>query len=210
MLEARRTYADAVKWIRAARPSRIHPTYFAMRAFGGSFVIGVAVLGALGLLSPSLYVPQGGASLGKDWQALALVLIVVAVLIGVLVRLRYLRWLVERAREPFRGPLTEERSFEGAAGCLAACPTPLQTRFALSWVWGPVAVAGLGVVCALACAYYLVDAVLSTFRVAWGHPVYAGAFAVLSILFFRVAAVRLTTWRVAMSAHRDATTGYPD
>jgi hypothetical protein len=210
VLEARRTYADAVKWIRAARPRRIYPGLFAMRAFWGSLAVGIVLLGVLGLISPSLYVPQGAASLGKDWQALVLLGLVTVAVIGLLSRRRDLGRLTARAREPFARPLTGERGFEGAAGCLAACPAPLQTRFALSWVWGPVAVAGLGVVFAFACAYFLVDAVLSTFRVAWGHPVYAGAFAVLGILCFRIAAVRLATWRVAMSAHRDATTGYPE
>lgn len=209
MLEARRAYKEAVGWIRAARPRRIDVGRFAGRAFGGSLCAGLVVLGALGLVAPGSFGgPAVGTVAGRGWPALALAGLVAVCLLIALAGRRHLGWLAARIREPFVRPLRENPSFEGAAAALAACPDPLRTRFALSWVWMPAGLAVAGVTFAFSAAYFVVDAVLSRGQIGWGGGLLLAVNAALGLLAFRVGAVRLATWRVAAGAYREVTGRY--
>jgi hypothetical protein len=208
VLAARRAYTEAVRWLKASRPRRIDSGRFALRCFGGSLVAGIVVLGALGLLSPSSFNVPGSRALAGKWT-LALAGLVALCALILLARLSHLRWLFARIREPFVRPLGT-RHFEGAADALAACPAALHSRWATSWVWGPALVAVAGVTFAFSCAYFIVGAVLAGGRIGWGNPIAAGLNALLSILFFALAATRLSTWRLAVSVHREVTGRYLD
>lgn len=208
VIAARRAYVEAVRWLKSSRPARIDSGRFAMRSFWGSLLAGTVVLGVVGLLSPSSFNVPGSRALAGKWTLALSGLVGVCVLI-VLARLRHLRWLVARIREPFVRPLGT-RHFEGAADALAACPAPLHSRWAASWVWGPAVLAVAGVTFAFACAYFVVGGVLSGGRIGWGNPIAAGINVLLSIFCFAVAATRLSTWRLALSVHREVTGRYLD
>lgn len=208
VLAGRRAYSDAVRWLKAARPRRIDSGRFAGRAFWASFATGIVVLGALALLVPSSFGTPGARALrGGVWTVVLAGLIAVA-LIALLLNARHLRWLYARVREPFTRPLTENRHFGGAADALAACPDAYHSRWATSWVWGPVLIAVAGVTFAWSSAYFVVAAVLSGGRVSWGNPVLAAGNALLSVVMFAMGAVRLATWRLALSVHREVTGRY--
>ncbi|MFN2488826.1 MAG: hypothetical protein ABR529_03620 [Actinomycetota bacterium] len=121
-----------------------------------------------------------------------------------------LRWLAARVREPLVRPLEEEPHFDDAVETLESCPAPLRMRYAIAWVWGPIAWAVVGGTCAFSAAYFVVDAILARFRVGWEQPLYGAVFGVLSVIVFAGAAGRLATWRFAASVYREATTGYGD
>ncbi len=208
MLASHRAYADATRWIRSARRRRIAPDTFARGAFTGSFVFGITLLGAIGAVAPGSFVAPGSRTARSGWPALILLGLVGICLLYLLAKGRFLVWLAARLADPFRRPLAEDPSYEGAVNALSACARPYVTRFALAWVWGPVALAVLGLTFAFSAAYFLVDAVLASFRVAWTQPLYGLAFALLSFAAFRAGAPRLTTWRLAASVHRSVTTGY--
>ena len=208
MLASQRAYADAIRWIRSARRRRIHPAAFARGAFTGSFVAGLVLLGVIGLLAPAGFGAPARRTLASGWPAFVLGGLVIACLIYLVARRRLLVWLAARIADPFRRPLTEDASFEGAANALAACARPFQVRFAAGWVWGPAALAVLALAFAFSSGYFVVDAVLAGFRIGWAQPVYGVAFAFLSLAVFRFAAPRLVTWRLAASAYRSATGRY--
>jgi hypothetical protein len=207
-MAAQRAYLEAVRWLKAARPHRIDSGRFALRSFAGSLLFGIIVLGLFGLLSPSSFNVPGSRPLAGRWTLVLVGLVVVCVLILVAFLAR-LRWLFERIREPFVRPLSG-RHFEGAADALAACSAPMQSRWAISWVWGPALFAVGGVTFAFSCAYFIVGAVLSGGRIGWGNPIVAGVNALLSLLCFAVGAARLATWRLALSVHREVTGRYLD
>ena len=206
-VSARGAYADAVAWLRAARPRRVARGRFARRAFGASFAAGVVVLGALGLADPSLFRAGAGGRL-RDLQVAALAVAVAVATLVLAANGRRLVWLARRVQEPLRRPLEHERAFEGVASNLAAAPQRLRTRFALAWVWTPALLAVAGVTFAFSTAYFVVDAILARGLVGWGQLAFAAANALLSLAAFGAGAVRFATWRVAASAHRDATSGY--
>ncbi|HVM34948.1 MAG TPA: hypothetical protein VM784_06350 [Actinomycetota bacterium] len=209
MIEARRAYADATGWIRAARPRRIEAGRFAARAFWGSFAAGVLVLGAVGLVAPATFGEPGvGTAAGRGLPALVLAGVVVAALAVGLSQGRRLIWVARRIREPFVRPLEEYESFEGAAGALAACPDALRARFAFGWVWGPAAVAVAGGTFAFSAAYFVVDAILARAQLGPGQWLMLAANFLLGAIAFRLGALRLSTWRIAASAYRDATGRY--
>jgi hypothetical protein len=208
VMAARRAYAEAVRWLKAARPGRIDSGRFAMRSFAGSLVFGIAVLGLLGLFSPSSFNAPGSRPFAGRWTLALAGLVVVCVLTLIAFRAR-LQWLFERIREPFSRPL-RTRHFEEAADALAACPAPMQSRWAISWVWGPALLAAGGVTFAFSSAYFVVGAVLSGGRIGWGNPIVAGVNALLSLLCFALGAARLATWRLALSVHREVTGRYLD
>ena len=57
-------------------------------------------------------------------------------------------------------------------------------------------------------AYFAIDAILSGGRIGWGQPLYALGFALLSLVTWRLVEVRLATWRLATSIHREASEAY--
>ncbi len=138
----------------------------------------------------------------------ALAGVVAAAAVGLLFNARHLSWLFARIKEPFVRPLAQNRYFEGAADALAACPESYHSRWAVSWVWIPSLLAVVGVTCAFSSAYFVVDAVLSGGRIGVGNPIFAGANAILSALAFASGALRLSTWRLALSVHREVTGRY--
>jgi hypothetical protein len=206
VMAARRAYSEAVRWLKASRPRRIDSGRFAMRCFGGSLAAGIVLLGLVGLLSPSSFNVPGSRALAGKWT-LALAGLVALCALILLANLRHLRWLLARIREPFVRPLGTKH-FEGAADALASAPGPLQSRWATSWVWGPALLAVAGVTFAFSSAYFVVGAVLSGGRIGWGNPVVAAINALLSILSFAIGATRLSTWRLALSVHREVSGRY--
>jgi hypothetical protein len=203
-----RAYSDAVRWVKAARPRRVDSGRFAARAFWGSFAAGVVVLGALALVAPSAFGAPGARALSSGVWTVALAGLVAAALAGLLLNARHLRWLFSRIREPYVRPLTENRYFEGAADALAACPEAFHSRWAASWVWIPALVAAAGVTFAFSSAYFAVEAVMSGGRISVGNPILAAANALLSAVMFAAGATRLSTWRLALSVHREVTGRY--
>jgi hypothetical protein len=206
VISARKAYSEAVRWLKSARPRRIDAGRFAMRSFGASLAAGIVVLGLLGLFSPSSFNIPGSRALAGKWTLALAGLVAVCALI-LLANIRHLRWLFARIREPFVRPLGTKH-FEGAADALAACPEALQSRWAASWVWGPALIAVAGVTFAFSSAYFVVGAVLSGGRIGWGNPIVAGINALLSFLCFALGATRLSTWRLALSVHREVTGRY--
>jgi hypothetical protein len=208
VIAGRRAYAEAVRWLKAARPRRVDSGRFAARAFWGSFASGIVVLGVIGLLVPSAFGNPGARALGGGVWTLALAGLVAVAATGLLLNARHLRWLFARVREPFVRPLTENRHFNGAADALAAAPEPFHSRWATTWVWLPTLIAAAGVTFAWSSAYFVVAAVLSGGRIGWENPVVAAANGIVSAFLFAMGAVRLSTWRLALSVHRDVTGRY--
>ena len=210
VLAVRRAYVAAVRARRAARPPDFSRSRFARRATSRSFVAGCGLLALIGIFAPGRFGQPGADTLRSGWPLWVLGAVVVSVVVAAFWRRRELMWALQRLREPFMRPLTEEPTFDEAADALAACPGPLRVRYAVSYSWGPAAAAVLGATFAVSCAYFVVDAVLARLRVGWAHPVYAAGFAALSLVVFAVAAGRLTTWRLATSVRKEVTTGYPE
>ncbi len=208
VVAGRRAYADAVRWLKAARPRRVDSGRFAARAFWGSFAAGIVVLGVLALLVPSAFGYPGARPLRSGVWTLALAGVVGMAAAALLVNARHIGWLVARIREPFVRPLSENRYFDGAADALASCPEPYHSRWATSWVWIPAVLAAAGVTFAWSSAYFVVAAVLSGGRIGWENPVVAAANGILSALMFAMGATRLSTWRLALSVHREVTGRY--
>jgi hypothetical protein len=125
-----------------------------------------------------------------------------------LLRFRRLASFLRRVREPFVRPLQEHYGFEGTAGALDACPAPFRYRFALGWIVGPALLAFAGALFAWSAAYFVIDATLSRFDVSWTHPAFGAGNALLALVLFRIAAPRLSTWRLAFSVYKDVTSGY--
>ena len=146
--------------------------------------------------------------MGNRTLSLALGATVAAAAAVLAARGAHLRWLFRRIREPFTRPLDWDPNFNGAADALAQCSESWRSRWATSWVWGPALLAAAGVTFAFSSAYFVVGAVIAGGRIAWGHPVLAGINALLSIASFALGATRLSTWRVALSVHREVTGRY--
>jgi hypothetical protein len=203
VLAARRAYADAVRWTRQSRRDKISTRVFTRAAFVLSVTVGMLVMSIVGLLSPKTFGSPGSRALAGGW-ATASMLVYIAVLGAAFVaRRRKLAVVVGRVTEAIRG-IPDDEGYEGAVGALSSCPAPLRARYALGWVWGPVAAAVLGGLLAMCTAYFIVDATLARFDVGAGQPLYGAAFAVLCLLVWRAAAPRLLSWRVAYAANRDA------
>jgi hypothetical protein len=210
VLAAHRAYATLKRLVRAARPQRVGRGTFARRTFAANFVAGVGILGGIGLTAPSQFGQPGAATLHTGWPSWLLIGVIALCCLVAWTKRADLTWLYARVREPFVRPLDEARGFADAVDALASCPAPLRTRFAVSWVWGPIAAAVLGATFAFSAAYFVVDAILARGRVGWAQPVYGAAFALLSMALFAAAAPRLASWRFATSVHKEASTGYPD
>lgn len=204
-----RPYHDALAWMRSRVPSRRARSAIASGALAAALVDGTLLMSAIGLVSPASFGVAGGRAFGSTTRTLSLAAIAAACAVWFVMRLRTHRWVVARAREPFRRPLEEDPAFAGAAGRLEAARSPLKTRFATGWIWMP-ALAALGAAAAaLTTAYFLVDAVIARGEVGWQQPVFAGVNLVVAWLLLRIAAGRLAVWPLAVSVHREATTGYP-
>ncbi|CAN5603597.1 hypothetical protein BH24ACT26_BH24ACT26_15760 [soil metagenome] len=208
VLAARHAYSTVKKLARAARPHGISRRHLAGRAFLASFVAGMVVLGVIGLLAPSQFGQPGAVTLHTGWPSAVLMALIALCCLVALSRRAELGWLVARAREPFVRPLQEAPGFDEAVDALASCPAPLRTRFAVSWVWGPMAWALLGGTFAFSSAYFVVDAILARLRVGWAQPLYGVVFAALSVIVFAANAGRLASWRFSTSVHKEASTGY--
>ena len=209
-------YSDAVKWIKISRPRRARESGFGGRCFTNSFIAGVVVLGVIGLLSPSSFGQTRGFSaggrlggLGLGWPALLLAAFVGLGFLYALTHFRGIRWTVTRLIDPWRRPMTEHPSYEGAVGALEHCPDALRSRFAWRFVYRPMVIAVLATFFAFSSSYFLVDATLAQFIVGWQQPVLAVVNALVSVLLWRVAASGLSTWRIAASVYKTVSTGYP-
>jgi hypothetical protein len=202
----RKSYSIAVGWLKSSRPRHIRAGRFALRCFAGNFAAGLVLLGLIGLFFPATLGLPGSRAFGSKWS-LVLAGIVAAGILVLLGHSRHLHWLATRIREPFIRSLRSEH-FDRAADALAACPDAFHSRWATSWVWGPVLLAGAGTMFAFACAYFLVDGVLSGGRIGPGNPIAAAINALLSLICFALAAARLATWRVALSVHSEVTGRY--
>lgn len=208
VLAARKRYSDTVAWMRSRVPPRRDRASLAWRSLGGTLTGSLLLLGVIGVLSPARFGSQGSRAFGSGWPTIALVALVAASGAWAVARRRTLAWLIARAREPWRRPLTGEPAFDGAAGSLASVPGSLQTRFALSWVWGPAAAALLAGATCLSAGYFVIDAILARGEVGWQQPVLAAANLALAWIALRASAGRLAVWPLAVAVHRDATGAY--
>jgi len=207
VVAAERSYRDAVRWIKAERP-RLRRAAFARRATRAAFLTGLALMGSIGLLSPASFGAVTGRTSLRDWPPVVVGCLVVTCVIYGLLHRAEVRSVLQRVRDPYMRPLTEHPGFEGAADALAACPRAYRTRFALVFIYRPLAM-GLGAtVSALSTAYFVIDAILARFLVGWSQPLYALVFLCLSLTLSYLAAPKLSTWRVAASVHKEVTTGY--
>lgn len=153
------------------------------------------------MLSPDRFgSPTARPRRGPEWWALAILVLICAVVL--MQRRKRIAAGAGRIQATFRGDLQEHPSFEPAASALDSCPAALRTRFALGWVWGPVAVLVLGAVFAASSVYFLVDAILARFNIGWQQPVLAAVNAVLSLVILRLGAKRLSVWRLSFTVHR--------
>lgn len=204
-----RPYHDAVAWMRSRVPRAGGRTAVANAALTAALVDGLLLMSLIGLVSPASFGVSGGRAFGSTSRTVTLLTIAGACAVWFLLRLRTHRWVVARAREPYRRALDDDPAFAGAAGALDAARGPLKTRFALGWIWLP-ALAVLGAIAtSLATAYFVVDAAIARFEVGWQQPAFAGVNLVVAWVLLRMAAGRLAVWPLAVSVHREATTGYP-
>jgi hypothetical protein len=209
VIAARRAYSDATRWIRSSRPSRLRGWNRAGILFVNSFLVGVLLLGVIGTLAPSRFGSPGATAFRSGLPSFALIGIVALCGMCAFIRRREIVWALRRLREPAHRIFSDEPAFEGAVNALEACPRPMQSRFALFWVWGPAAMFVLGAVFAFSAAYFVIDAVLASFSVGWEQVALGAGNALASVVVFRVAAARLATWRLALGVYRSATEGYP-
>jgi hypothetical protein len=205
---ARRDYTNAVRWLQTARPRRIRAGAFSMRCFGGSFLAGTLVIGLIAFVSPGSFGVPGRRVLSSGVWTWALLAAVALGGVGLLANRRRLTWLYRRIREPYRRPFAGDDAFEGASDALARCPAPMHTRWAVSWIYLPTALAVAGVTFAFSTAYFVISAILSGGRISWMEPALAGINAALSLTSWSLGAVRLSTWRLAVAIHREVTGRY--
>jgi hypothetical protein len=208
-------YSDAVKWTKLDRPRRFDRASFAGHCWQNSFVAGVVVLGVIGFLSPTTYGQTRGFSergrfgaLGLGWPGLVLLGLVVLGLLYALAHREGIRWTILRVIDPWRRPMTESSSYEGAVGALDASSDALKTRYAWRFVYRPMVLAVLATFFAFSSAYFLVDATLARFEVGWQQPVLGVVNTLISLILWRVAALGLSTYRLAASVYKSVSTGY--
>jgi hypothetical protein len=212
---ARSAYSDAVKWTKLGRPPRLNRATFAGRCWQNSFIAGVTVLGIIGFLSPSTYGQTRGFSsrgqigaLGLGWPGLVLVGMVALGLLYAFLQRDGIRWTVVRVIDPWRRPLDENPNYEGAVGALGASSDANRTRYLWRFVYKPLVLAVLATFFAFSSAYFLVDATLAQFDVGWQQPVLGVINSIISVVLWRLAAVGLSTYRLAASVHKTVSTGY--
>jgi hypothetical protein len=98
-------------------------------------------------------------------------------------------------------PATDE-AVDNCSATLEAGPPWAQTRFALSWVWGPVVVMAIAAAFALSTAYFAVDAILARFEVGWQQPLLGVVDAVIAFVLFLSCAPRGARVPLAYRAYR--------
>jgi hypothetical protein len=204
----RRAYSDAAAWMRSRVPSRRARDRLASAALAAALIDGALLMSLIGLLSPASFGASGSRAFGSGVRTYALLGIVALCGIWLARRFRAHRWLVAKVREPFRRALEDDPAFAGAAASLDAARAPLKTRFAIGWIWLPAVAAIAAVGASLSTAYFLVDAVIARFQIGWQQPAFAGVNLLLAWVLFRASAGRLAVWPLAVSVHREATTGY--
>jgi hypothetical protein len=204
VIAGQRAYSDAVRWLRSARRRGPDPWERSRRAFLSSIAVGIAVLSAIAIMSTSSFGLPGRSALRTGWPGFALLGVVGVAVVVAVARRRHISWVLARLREPFTRPLTEEDAFESVVDALSSCPAPFRTRFFFGWVVAPAVLWGLGALLAFSSAYFIVDAVLARGSVNWFHPAFGVGDALLSYFVFRIGAPRMSTWRLAVSAHRAA------
>lgn len=209
VLAARRAYRDATRWMKRARARGPAAWRLTRRAFWGTLMAALGIMSLIGLAAPSGFGLPGRNTLRSGWPSLMLIAIVVACLLYTLLRRDLVVWLVKRVSDAFRRPPTEHPAYEPATDALSSCPALWQMRFFAAWVLVPSGLALLAGIASFSVAYFIVDAVLGRFRVGVGHPVLATANAWASVLLFRLAAARLSTWRLGLGVYKSVRTGYP-
>ena len=205
---SRRAYSDAAAWMQSREPRRRDRGRIAADALGALLIHSVLLLSLVGLFSPASFGAAGSRAFGNQTRTLALLGIALLCGLWVVRRFRVHRWVLRRAREPFHRPLEGDPAYPGASGALAAARPPLQTRFAIVWIWAPALAAVGAAAGSLTTAYFLVDAVIARFEIGWQQPIIAAVNLLLAWSLLRVAAGRLAVWPLAVSVHREATTGY--
>lgn len=201
-MSSRRTYADAVGWIKSARPPAAERSGVPTRIFGGCFAAAVVAWGAAAYVKPESFGQPGAEILSLGWPTLVLVGLVLGCVVGLGLAAKRIAWIAARVREPYERTLSEEPQFEGAVNALAACARPLQLRFALGYAWGPTLAVIASVILAFSAAYLTIYAVLARFEVGWQTYAIAAADVIVGIGLLRIMAGRLATWRLATSVYR--------
>jgi hypothetical protein len=204
VIAARRAYQDLIRWIKEARPRTLVPWRLARRLFATSSLASTVLLGAIGLFAPARFgAPASRPRGGQEWWAVAC--LVGLCLVVLLLSRSSMSAGATRIRETFRGRLEEHPSFEPSVSALDSSPGALRTRFALGWVWGPMAAGVLGAIFAASAVYFVVDAILARFSIGWQQLLLAVVNAALSLIIFRIAAKRLSVWRLSFAVHRAVT-----
>lgn len=206
-MASRHAYGDAVAWMKNSR-RRFNKMAYARKGFGAALLAGLILMGTLGVITPDAFGAVGSRPLRTSWPKWVLLGMIGLCLLYTAVKWRYVRWALRRIRDPFVRPPAGDPRYEGAADALAASPAAYRTRFVLWWVWAPVGLAVLGTMFAFSVAYFVVDAILAGFEVGWETPVLAGGNLILGLLVLRLAASRLSTWRMAMAVNKSVSTGY--
>lgn len=203
---SRKAYSDTAAWMRSRVPRG--RSQIAAAVLGAFLTYSILLMSVIGFFSPSSFGASGSRAFGNQVRTLALAALAGACTAWLARRARTHRWIVARAREPFRRPLDGDPAFAGASAALASVRSPLQTRFSIGWIWAPAVTALAAAAAALTTAYFLVDAIIARFEIGWQQPVLAGANLLLSWLLLRLSAGRLVVWPLAVSVHREATSGY--
>lgn len=203
VIAARRAYADLIRWIKRARPSTFNGWRLARRLFWSCVVGATLLLGTIGLLQPARFGSRTGRFQAIEWWALAALLAICVV--ALVVRRTRLYASATRLRDTFRGNLEQHPSFAPAVSALDSCPAPFRTRFALGWVWGPAGLMMAGAIGAASAIYFVIDAILARGTVAPEQVVLAAVNALVSLVILRLAASRLSVWRLSYAVHRAAT-----
>ena len=193
--------------MKRARPPGLDPWRLTRRLFRFTFGGALILLGSIGVVSPARFGSPGMEPMGSvQWWALT-------ALVGLFIGIAASRWSKLRRAgslllEPMRRPLGDLTSFEPAVEALRSCPAAFRTRFTFGWVWGPGAAVVAASFFLASSAYFIVDAVLARLQVGWQQPVLAAGNALLAFVILRAVALRLATWRLALSVHREVAGRY--
>ncbi|MGH2808920.1 MAG: hypothetical protein ACRDKT_16775 [Actinomycetota bacterium] len=192
------TYSDAVGWLKAAPLRARGRGSWAGRALDLSVFAGLVLLGLIGLLSPSSYGNPGSAPLRTGWPWFLLLGVVGACVLILALRARRLRafW-----RELKYGDPAADEAVDAAAATLERSPSA-QTRFVMSWVWGPITVMAIAVAFAFSTAYFAVDAILARFQIGWQQPLLGIIDAVIAYFLFLACAPRGARVPIAYRIYR--------
>jgi hypothetical protein len=202
VMSSRRTYADAVSWMRHGQPSALDRRGLAFRIFGACLAAGVLCWGVGAYFSPDSFGQPGGEVLSLGWPSAVYGGLVAGSALALLLAGRRIAWVAARIREPYERTLVEHPSYEGGVNALEACARPLQLRFAIGWTWGPMIAVVAAALLAFSSAYVIVYTVLSRFEVGWQTYAIGIGDAAVGLALLLTVAGRLTTWRVATSVYR--------